>query len=49
MKPAGKIAASIPQAGGRQQLQQRTIAALFYFVARLLSTLMPLPKVVNLK
>jgi hypothetical protein len=47
MKPAGKIAASIPQARGRQQLQQRTILALFYFVVMLLSALLQLHKVVN--
>jgi hypothetical protein len=47
MKPAGKIAASIPQAGGRQQLQQGTILALFYFVQMLLSALLRLHKVVN--
>jgi hypothetical protein len=47
MKPAGKIAASIPQARGRQQLQQGTILALFYFVVALLSVLLMLHKVVN--
>jgi hypothetical protein len=44
-KPAKKIAASIPHRGGRRQQQQRTILALFYFVAGLLSGLLRLLKV----